>query len=108
MELGESLEQTARRETQEETGLRLTQLSLLGVFSGPELCYRYPNGAEVYNVTAAYIAGHPGGDLALDPAEHTEYAFFDRRALPADISPPIRPVLEALAGLPNQRLEGTQ
>ena len=32
MELGESLEDTAKREVQEETGLAITDLQLLGVF----------------------------------------------------------------------------
>jgi len=98
MEPGERLEDTARRETREETGLELTELSLLGVFSGPELYYRYPNGTEVYNVTVVYTARCPEGAVDLDPAEHTEYAFFDVQALPTDTSPPIRPILQALGG----------
>jgi 8-oxo-dGTP pyrophosphatase MutT (NUDIX family) len=43
-ELGESIEETARRELLEETGLIAKKLELLGVFSGKELFYTYPNG----------------------------------------------------------------
>lgn len=35
MEPGETLEETARRETREETGLELGQLEFMGVYSGP-------------------------------------------------------------------------
>jgi hypothetical protein len=34
MELGESLEETARREVKEETGLTVGELELMGIFSG--------------------------------------------------------------------------
>ncbi|GAA0596481.1 hypothetical protein GCM10009001_10750 [Virgibacillus siamensis] len=36
MELGESLEETARREVKEETGLEIGRLELLDVFSGQD------------------------------------------------------------------------
>jgi 8-oxo-dGTP pyrophosphatase MutT (NUDIX family) len=96
LEPGEFLEQTARRETREETGLILGDLTLFEVFSGPELYYRYPNGDETYNVSAVYIAGEVQGEICLDPAEHSEYRYFDLRDLPQDVSPPIRVVLDRL------------
>lgn len=54
MEPGESFEQTARREILEETGLTLGALEFLGVYSGSQFYYRYPNGDEVNNVSVAY------------------------------------------------------
>ena len=47
MELGEIVENAARREALEETGLEIGEMSLFGVFSGPELYYKYPSGDEV-------------------------------------------------------------
>ena len=93
VEPGENLEAAARREVREETGLELGGLSLSGVYSGPELYYRYPNGDEVHNVTIVYRAAHPAGEVRLN-GEHTDYGWFAPNAIPADISPPIRPVLE--------------
>ena len=94
MEPGENIENTARRETREETGLEVGSLQLFDVFSGPELHYRYPNGAEVYNVSVVYITNDAHGELALDPAEHSELGYFALDQLPEPISPPIRPILD--------------
>lgn len=40
-EPGEVVEEAARRETLEETNLEIGKMSLFGVFSGPELYYKY-------------------------------------------------------------------
>ena len=96
MEPGERLEETACRETREETGLVVKTLKLLHVFSGPELYYRYPHGAEVHNVTAVYLAADICGELALDTGEHSESGYFPLDALPEPISPPILPILKMI------------
>jgi 8-oxo-dGTP pyrophosphatase MutT (NUDIX family) len=96
MEPGERLEETAKRETKEETGLDVEQLILFDVFSGPELFYRYPNGAEVYNVTVVYQTNRVRGNLELCPEEHITYQYFNIEHLPKEVSPPIKPVLEEL------------
>jgi ADP-ribose pyrophosphatase YjhB (NUDIX family) len=92
VELGEVVEAAARRETREETGLELGDLSLFGVFSGPELFYVYPNGDEVYNVTIVYMARACQGEVCLN-GEHTEWRWFSACDVPENISPPIKPVI---------------
>jgi ADP-ribose pyrophosphatase YjhB (NUDIX family) len=94
MEPGEHLEDTACRETLEETGLKIKHLHLFDVFSGPELYYRYPNGAEVYNVSAVYVATEVSGEIEVNPAEHRQWKFYSLANLPDPISPPIKPILE--------------
>lgn len=93
VELGEAVETAARREVREETGLELGKLSLFGVFSGPELFHRYPNGDEVHNVILVYLASAPPGRVRLND-EHTKWRWFARAEIPEDISPPIRPAIE--------------
>jgi 8-oxo-dGTP pyrophosphatase MutT (NUDIX family) len=92
LEPGESLEAAARREVREETGLELGDLELFGVFSGPELFYRYPNGDEVYNVSIVYRAQAPEGPVRLNE-EHVRWGYFLPSELPDKISPPVRPVM---------------
>jgi 8-oxo-dGTP pyrophosphatase MutT (NUDIX family) len=95
LELGETLEEVARRETFEETGLKLTDLTLFGVFSGPELYYRYPSGDEVFNVSVVYTAQCPADELVIN-AEHSRFQFFDLADLPEAISPPIVKIIAQL------------
>ncbi|HTX93268.1 MAG TPA: NUDIX domain-containing protein [Anaerolineales bacterium] len=92
VEPGEVVETAARREVREETGLELGGLALFGVFSGPELFYRYPNGDEVYNITIAYLTRDWHGPVRLNE-EHTEWGWFARAEIPEELSPPIRPVI---------------
>ena len=92
-EPGERVEEAAKRETLEETGLEIGEMELFGVFSGPELYYKYPNGDEVYNVTIVYLSHDFSGEVKLDH-EHTAFHWFAVREIPEDISPPIIPVIE--------------
>ena len=54
MELGESLEDTARREILEETGLHTWRVNFCHVYSGPEYYFEVSNGDTFYSVTAVY------------------------------------------------------
>ena len=96
MELCESTEETARRELLEETGLKVDELSLFGVFSGKELYYRYPSGEEVYNVSIVYLAHVKEEPIHLLDGEHYASQYFDLADLPENVSLPIKPILKRL------------
>ena len=93
VELGEIVEEAAKRELFEETGLLAERLELFGVFSGPELYYVYPNGDAVYNIDIVYLCQEYSGDLRPNISEVAELRFFAPGDLPADISPPQQAVM---------------
>lgn len=93
VEPGEVVEIAARREAREETGLDVREMEMFGVFSGPELYYKYPNGDEVHNVTIVYLSRVVCGEIRLN-GEHVAWDWFSMSELPGVISPPIQPVLE--------------
>ena len=93
IEPGELVEIAARREVFEETNLEVGVMSLFGVFSGPELYYKYPNGDEVYNVLIVYLSHDWQGEIKLNN-EHTEWKWLHAHEIPEDINPPIKPVIE--------------
>ena len=90
VELDEDVETAARRELYEETGLVATEMELLGVFSGPEMHYVYPNGDEVSNVDVVFICRGYTGTLICQEGEVEELRFFPPDAIPAELSPPNR------------------
>ncbi|MEJ8303973.1 NUDIX hydrolase [Saccharibacillus sacchari] len=97
LEPGESMEQVARRELLEETGLTAGKLELLAVFSGEGLHYSYPNGDEVHNVVTAYVCCDAQGEPFADGEEGSELNFFRIDGLPPveHWNPADRPALNA-------------
>ena len=87
VEIGEKVEDTAKRELFEETGLTANKLELLGVFSGENMMYTYPNGDEVYIVGINYVCRDFSGELLPETDETSELKWFDTDNLPDDISP---------------------
>ena len=98
IELYERAEDAARRELLEETGLTAGKMTLLGVFSGPELGYTYPNGDRASIVDVVYLCRDYSGQIRPQPEEVTELRWFAPHALPESISPANRPALRSWAG----------
>ena len=94
VELDENVEDAAKRELFEETGLVANSIELFGVFSGKEMHYIYPNGDEVSNIDIVYICKDFSGELKMQETEVEELKFFDVGHLPDQISPPVKPALE--------------
>ena len=86
LELGESLEDTARRELREETGLVAGELSMLDVYSGPEFFLTFHSGDQAYVVGATFLARHVEGDPRPDGEEGVELRYFSPTALPAGLN----------------------
>lgn len=94
MEIGENLEQTAKREAYEEVGLICNNLEFLDIHSGPQLYYIYPNGDEIYNVAASYLCRDYSGILHADQDEASDARFFDLSEIPSEINPIDRIILD--------------
>ena len=86
MELGESTEQTARREVFEETGLTLGKLQLFGVYSGEKYFCTAQNGDEFYVVTIVYTTNEYSGELTINDDESLAFEWFDVDNLPENIA----------------------
>lgn len=90
IELDEVVEDAARRELLEETGLIARSMELFGIFSGPQTHYVYPNGDEVSNVEIVFLCREYEGELRCQEGEVEELCFFAADEVPENISPPIR------------------
>lgn len=90
VELDEVVEDAAKRELFEETGLIAEKLELFGIFSGKDTHYVYPNGDEVSNVDIVFICKEYSGELRRQESEVDELSFFSVEEIPENISPPIQ------------------
>jgi 8-oxo-dGTP pyrophosphatase MutT (NUDIX family) len=88
-ELGDSLLETAQREPLEETGLIASSWTFVTVLSGKEFFFTYPNGDQIYNVSAVYVAREISGDLCSDH-EGLGLRWFEMDDLPTDDTGPIK------------------
>jgi len=94
MEIGETIQETAKREVKEETGLEVGALNLFNILSGPDLFYTYPNGDQVYPVVLIYITKEFKGDLHPDGIEGDDVRFFNMNDLPENLFSPLHKLIQ--------------
>ena len=82
MELGETFEETAKRELKEETCLIAEKLKLIDILSGKETFRIYPNGDQLYDITAIFEVTKYSGNLKIDNVESKELKWFKINELP--------------------------
>lgn len=99
VELDEKVEEAAKRELLEETGLVVNTIELFGIFSGKETHYIYPNGDEVSNVDIVYLCRDYCGKLKGQESEVEDLKFFDIQNLPDNISSPLQGAINKLKEL---------
>ncbi len=95
VELYERVEDAAARELREETGLIAEEMTLLGVFSGEEMRFTYPNGDQVSNVDILFVCRKYRGELKPDEAEVDSLRFFPPEQLPRPFFGANRPGMAA-------------
>lgn len=86
VEMGEQVEDAARRETLEETGLTAGKLELFGIYSGPEGYDSYKNGDQVYSIQMIFLTTMVTGDLIQVSDESHAHQYFDKHDLPDNIN----------------------
>lgn len=95
IEIDEKVEDAAKRELFEETGLIADEIIFFHINSGPEAHYIYPNGDEVSNIEIIYLCRKYHGELKRQETEMDELRFFSPDEISLEmISPPIRPVIK--------------
>ena len=95
VEIDEKVEDCAKRELLEETGLIADELSFFTVNSGAEVHYTYPNGDEVSNIEIVYLCNQFHGEMIAQKEEFEELKFFKPSEIDIDmISPPLRPSIK--------------
>jgi 8-oxo-dGTP pyrophosphatase MutT (NUDIX family) len=94
MEYGETLEDTAKRELFEETGLIADDLKLIDILSGQRECHTYPNGDEIFGVTAVFTTHNFSGALSVNDNESNNIDFFPLEDLPFNLVDKARNIIE--------------
>ncbi|WP_394174943.1 NUDIX hydrolase [Guptibacillus hwajinpoensis] len=84
MDLNESVQEAARREVFEETGLTLKDMELFGIYSGPDKHKQYANGDQVSPVQILFRCHKYEGVLKKDNESH-DIAFFHLNELPENL-----------------------
>ncbi len=90
MKPGESISDTAVRETKEETGVDIEVVSLVGIYSNPSHVVEYADG-EVRQQFSVCLVGRPVSGALSPSDEITEVGYFDPDQIAhLDVHPSIR------------------
>ncbi|GAB4110228.1 MAG: NUDIX domain-containing protein [Roseiflexaceae bacterium] len=98
IQLGESPAQTIVREVREETGLEIRPTRLIGLYTGSDFEWTYPNGDQAQITTAVFACEVLDGTLTPDYSEFVALGYFAPDALPTLMPRYVRVIRDALAG----------
>jgi 8-oxo-dGTP pyrophosphatase MutT (NUDIX family) len=98
VQLGETPAQTLVREVQEETGLHVQLDRLIGIYTGLDFEWTYPNGDQAQIVSIFVECRVVGGALTPDHHEFVDLRFFAPGQFPALMPRCVRMLNDALSG----------
>lgn len=105
MELGESFEETARRELEEETNLNIIKLEMLKVLSGKDTYREYPNGDKLYDITAMFVIKQYSGIVKINDNESRQLSWFSIDDLPKNLTEHTKNYLEKFGDILKEALK---
>lgn len=105
MELGESYEETAKRELKEETNLEIEDLKMIKVLSGKDTYREYPNGDKLYDITAIFVVLSYKGNLKINDGESKQLGWFNIDNIPENITDHTKNYIEKFGDILNEALE---
>jgi 8-oxo-dGTP pyrophosphatase MutT (NUDIX family) len=97
VQLGETPADTIVREVHEETGLRAEPTRLIGLYTGPEFEWTYPNGDQAQIITAFFACKVLDGNINPDDREFVSLGYYPQDALPSLLPRFVRLVRDAFA-----------
>lgn len=83
MDLGESITQTAIRETKEETGVDVELTGLVGIYTNPRHLIEYTSDGEVRQEFSIVFTARPTGGVPTPSSESSEVAWVTPADVPA-------------------------
>lgn len=98
VQLDETPATTVVREVQEETGLHVEPTRLIGLYTGTEFEWTYPNGDQARIISAFFACRVTGGVLTPDHNEFVSLNYFAPDSLPPLMPRYVRMLQDAAAG----------
>jgi ADP-ribose pyrophosphatase YjhB (NUDIX family) len=98
VELGETPSRTLMREVLEETGLHVEVEHLIGVYTGQDFEWTYPNGDQAQIVTLFFRCRVTDGMLTPDRQEFIDLGYFPPQHFPPLLPRAVRMLHDAQAG----------
>lgn len=86
MEIGESIQETVRREAFEEAGIRVSNMDLFGIYTGEDRLITYPNGDVCFVTSIVFITSTYEGSIVDQESEVIEHRFFSSENIPNEIN----------------------
>jgi ADP-ribose pyrophosphatase YjhB (NUDIX family) len=97
VQLGETPANTIVREVLEETGLQVRVRRLIGLYSGHDFEWTYPNGDQAQITSAFFACDLVGGTLTPDRREFLDLAYFEPSAFPPLMPRCVRMLADAVS-----------
>lgn len=97
VQLGETPARTVVREVQEETGLHVVVERLIGLYTGREFEWTYPNGDQAQIISAFFACRVVGGTLTPDHSEFVSLKYYPTNHLPPLMPRYVRMLHDAFA-----------